>query len=84
MAATRQHFSLSADSLGEFSIETDPREASAETIAHLRAPGFHRLSLGVQYFDPQVQQAINRIQPLGMAASVMSAARAVRLSSDWR
>lgn len=76
MAATRQHFSLRPDALGEFSIEVDPREASENTIAHLRNLGFNRLSLGVQDFDPVVQQAINRIQPLEMTASVMGAARA--------
>ncbi len=81
MAATRQHFSLSPDALGEFSIEVDPREASTETIAHLRKLGFNRLSLGVQDFDPMVQQAINRIQPLEMTASVMQAARAVSFHS---
>lgn len=81
MAATRQHFLLSPDALGEFSIEVDPREASTETIAHLRKLGFNRLSLGVQDFDPMVQQAINRIQPLEMTASVMQAARAVSFHS---
>ena len=81
MAATRQHFSLTPDSQGEFSIEVDPREASAETIAHLRKLGFNRLSLGVQDFDPMVQQSINRIQPLEMTASVMQAARAVGFHS---
>ena len=81
MAATRRHFSLTPDSQGEFSIEVDPREASAETIAHLRKLGFNRLSLGVQDFDPMVQQAINRVQPLEMTASVMQAARAVGFHS---
>ncbi|MGF6775527.1 oxygen-independent coproporphyrinogen III oxidase [Paraburkholderia sp. GAS334] len=75
MTATREHFQLVPDADGEFSIEVDPREASAETIAHLRTLGFNRLSLGVQDFDPRVQQAINRIQPFEMTASVMHAAR---------
>lgn len=42
---------------------------------HLRTIGFNRLSLGVQDFDPAVQQAINRIQPLAMTAELLSAAR---------
>src|SRR6202000_1155857 len=37
--------------------------------------------LGVQDFDPLVQQAINRIQPLEMTASVMRAARATGFHS---
>lgn len=81
MAATREHFTLSPDAIGEFSIEVDPREASAKTIVHLRNLGFNRLSLGVQDFDPLVQQAINRIQPLEMTASVMRAAHATGFHS---
>ncbi|MDE1183446.1 oxygen-independent coproporphyrinogen III oxidase [Paraburkholderia sp.] len=75
MAATRRHFTLLPDSQGEYSIEVDPREASADTISHLREIGFNRLSLGVQDFDPVVQKAINRIQPYDMTADVMYAAR---------
>lgn len=75
MAATRRHFTLAPDALGEYSIEVDPREASPKTIVHLRNLGFNRLSLGVQDFDPMVQRAINRVQPLEMTASVMRAAR---------
>lgn len=76
MAATREHFTLRPDDEGEYSIEIDPREASAATIAHLRGLGFNRLSLGVQDFDPAVQRAINRVQPLEMTVECMNAARA--------
>ncbi|MGF6773261.1 oxygen-independent coproporphyrinogen-3 oxidase [Paraburkholderia sp. GAS199] len=75
MAATREHFTLLPDAESEYSIEVDPREASPDTIAHLRRLGFNRLSLGVQDFDLRVQQAINRVQPLDLTASVMQAAR---------
>jgi oxygen-independent coproporphyrinogen-3 oxidase len=81
MSAAREHFTLLPDSEAEYSIEVDPREASPDTIAHLRKLGFNRLSLGVQDFDPLVQQAINRIQPLDMTASVMQAARHVGFHS---
>ena len=81
MAATREHFQLAPDADGEYSIEVDPREATAQTIVHLRNLGFNRLSLGVQDFDPLVQQAINRIQPLEMTAAVMRAARATGFHS---
>ncbi|HXZ09019.1 MAG TPA: oxygen-independent coproporphyrinogen III oxidase [Paraburkholderia sp.] len=81
MAATREHFPLVPDAEGEYSIEVDPREATAQTIVHLRNLGFNRLSLGVQDFDPLVQQAINRIQPLDMTAAVMRAARATGFHS---
>ncbi|WP_310630300.1 oxygen-independent coproporphyrinogen III oxidase [Paraburkholderia sp.] len=75
MAATRDHFALRPDNEGEYSIEIDPREASARTVAHLRGLGFNRLSLGVQDFDPVVQEAVNRVQPLDMTVNVMNAAR---------
>ncbi|QBQ96892.1 oxygen-independent coproporphyrinogen III oxidase [Paraburkholderia pallida] len=76
MAATREHFALRPDSEGEYSIEIDPREASVQTIEHLRTLGFNRLSLGVQDFDPVVQRAINRVQPLELTVDVMNTARA--------
>lgn len=75
MAATREHFALAPDADAEFSIEIDPRTVTPATLVHLRNIGFNRLSLGVQDFDPVVQQAINRIQPLAMTADLLSAAR---------
>ena len=76
MAATAESFRLLPDARAEYSIEVDPREASAETIGVLRDLGFNRLSFGVQDFDLRVQQAINRVQPLETTQTVMSAARA--------
>jgi oxygen-independent coproporphyrinogen III oxidase len=76
MTATAEHFTLVPDDRAEFSIEIDPREASADTIALLRELGFNRLSLGVQDFDERVQRAINRIQPREMTETVLHAARA--------
>jgi oxygen-independent coproporphyrinogen-3 oxidase len=49
--------------VGEVSIECDPRAAKAEQPQMLRELGFNRISMGVQDFDPQVQQAIGRRQP---------------------
>jgi oxygen-independent coproporphyrinogen-3 oxidase len=76
MVATAESFRLAPDAEAEYSIEIDPREASAETIGVLRELGFNRLSFGVQDFDLRVQQAVNRVQPLEMTQTVMSAARA--------
>ena len=45
------------------SIEVDPRTVTPERLAHCRALGFNRISFGVQDFDPQVQQAVHRVQP---------------------
>ncbi|WP_407276557.1 oxygen-independent coproporphyrinogen III oxidase [Halothiobacillus sp. DCM-1] len=76
LGAIAEHFTLKTDDRGEYSIEIDPREADAETVAVLRSLGFNRLSLGVQDIDPKVQQAVNRIQPLDLTRAVLDAARA--------
>lgn len=76
MAMTRRHFKLLDDDTGEYSIEIDPREANASTIALLRQLGFNRMSLGVQDFDPKVQTAVNRIQSEQETMEVLQAARA--------
>lgn len=46
---------------GEYAIEVDPRTVDAARLKRLAAMGFNRLSLGVQDFDPLVQQAIHQI-----------------------
>ncbi len=74
MAITRRYFKLADNSSGEFSIEVDPREASADTIAILAEIGFNRLSLGIQDFNPIVQRAINRIQGERETLTVINAA----------
>jgi len=75
MQVIRAHFRLLDDDSGEYSIEIDPREANADTIALLRELGFNRLSIGVQDFDPLVQQAVNRIQSKQVTLEAMAAAR---------
>lgn len=76
MAKTREYFNLYDDDSGEYSIEIDPREATAETVKLLRELGFNRMSLGVQDFDPKVQKAVNRIQSEAETFTVLNAARA--------
>lgn len=46
----------------QFSVEIDPTEVDAPRIAALRKIGLNRASIGVQDFDPVVQEAIGRIQ----------------------
>jgi oxygen-independent coproporphyrinogen-3 oxidase len=50
------------DQKAEVSVEIDPRELTYEHMRALRESGFNRVSLGVQDFDPKVQQAVNRVQ----------------------
>ncbi|MCH8178475.1 MAG: oxygen-independent coproporphyrinogen III oxidase [Proteobacteria bacterium] len=61
---------------GEYAIEIDPRTIDAVRLQRLAAMGFNRLSFGVQDFDPQVQQAVHRIQPHDQVAALVAAARA--------
>jgi oxygen-independent coproporphyrinogen-3 oxidase len=75
MAHLRARFDFAPDSEGEYSIEIDPRTVDRERIFRLRAQGFNRVSLGVQDFEPEVQKAVNRIQPAEETLAVMQAAR---------
>lgn len=75
MAHLRRNFVFAPDSEGEYSIEIDPRTVDAARVQSLRRQGFNRLSLGVQDFDPDVQKAVNRIQPAEDTIAIMNAAR---------
>jgi len=72
-------FRLSPDS--EVSIEVDPRTVTPARLAHFRELGFNRLSFGVQDFDPDVQQAVHRIQSFEMVEELMRSARALGYAS---
>ena len=54
--------SFAFDPAIEMSVEIDPRELTRGHLEALRGAGFNRLSMGVQDFEPKVQQAVNRIQ----------------------
>lgn len=75
LAHIRKWFRFATDEVGEYSIEIDPRTVSPERVHSLRAQGFNRISFGVQDFDPEVQKAVNRIQPEECTLAVMNAAR---------
>lgn len=79
MRGIQQHFQFTADA--ELSIEIDPRTVNAETLSFLAELGFNRTSFGVQDFDPAVQQAINRIQPLEMVEIAIASSRAAGFES---
>lgn len=81
MMHLRRWFRFAADELGEYSIEVDPRTVSRERVQSLRRQGFNRISLGVQDFDPDVQAAVNRIQPEGRTLDTIDAARAAGFRS---
>lgn len=60
MIELRSAFDFRPDA--EIAIEIDPRTLEEPMVAMLAAGGVNRASLGVQSFDPKVQQAINRVQ----------------------
>ncbi len=65
----------------EFSIEGHPNNTTNEHLKSLGALGFTRISYGVQDTDDQVQQIINRIQPLENIRKVTEYARNNNFSS---
>jgi oxygen-independent coproporphyrinogen-3 oxidase len=60
----------------EVSIEVDPRVTTEAHVEALRECGFNRLSMGVQDFDPRVQEAVHRIQPVAVTGALVERARA--------
>ena len=68
-----EKFSFAPDA--EIGIEVDPRVTSVRHLESLRRLGFNRLSLGIQDFDPEVQEAINRVQPLAATSELIGHVR---------
>jgi oxygen-independent coproporphyrinogen-3 oxidase len=64
-----KHFTFSPDI--EASVEVDPRRLTRDHLVALREIGFNRASMGVQDFNPKVQEAIHRIQPREMTQQAM-------------
>src|SRR5260221_10632726 len=64
-----KHFTFAPDI--EASVEVDPRRLTREHLVALREIGFNRASMGVQDFNPVVQEAIHRIQPREMTQQAM-------------
>jgi oxygen-independent coproporphyrinogen-3 oxidase len=63
------------------SAEIDPRELSRRHLEVLRQAGFNRISMGVQDFDPRVQEAVNRIQSRELIATVHGWAKQLEFES---
>jgi len=72
--ATRRHFHIDADA--EFALEADPRGLDEARIAAFAAAGVTRASIGVQDFNPRVQEAINRQQSFETTQAAITALRA--------
>lgn len=71
--ATQKRFTFADDA--EIGLEVDPRETTGEHLRVLSELGFNRISMGIQDFDPDVQKAVNRIQPEETTRRVIEGAR---------
>ncbi len=77
-AHIRNTFSIAPDA--EISIEIDPRGVTLEHIDSMKMVGFNRASIGVQDLDPDVQIAVNRVQPRSMTEQVIDWCREAGIS----
>jgi oxygen-independent coproporphyrinogen-3 oxidase len=71
--ALRSAFDVAPDA--EFAAEIDPRGLTQDRIAALAEAGLTRASIGVQDFNPTVQEAINREQSPALTKAVIDALR---------
>ncbi len=76
---TRERFHFAPDA--EIGVEIDPRVTTPAHLQALRRMGFNRLSMGVQDFKEEVQQAIHRIQPFEETRDLIATARQLGFDS---
>jgi oxygen-independent coproporphyrinogen-3 oxidase len=74
-----RHFSISAET--EHSIELDPRVLTQDFVEALARSGVNRASLGVQDFNPHVQEASGRVQPYELVAKAVERLRGVGIEA---
>jgi oxygen-independent coproporphyrinogen-3 oxidase len=78
-AIIHRYFKFSADI--EAGVEIDPRRLTRDHVVALREVGFNRASLGVQDFEPAVQEAVHRIQPREMTQQTIDWLREMNFAS---
>jgi oxygen-independent coproporphyrinogen III oxidase len=75
----RERFRFAPDA--EIGLEVDPRVTSRAHLESLRRIGFNRLSMGIQDFQPKVQETIHRVQPYELTRDLILAARELGFKS---
>jgi oxygen-independent coproporphyrinogen-3 oxidase len=78
-AALRRAFDIAPDA--EISAEIDPSQLSAEWVQAAAAAGLSRGSVGVQDLSPEVQAAVNRLEPFTVVAWAVDLLRAAGVRS---
>ncbi len=76
---TKERFTFAPDA--EIGIEVDPRVTTPAHMQSIRKMGFNRLSMGIQDFKPEVQQAVHRVQPYEVTRDLIAAARQLGFDS---
>lgn len=66
---------------GEFSVEIDPNEIDDARLDALAEAGMNRASIGVQDFDPEIQDIIGRDQSFEVTKAAVDALRARGIQS---
>lgn len=74
-----KHFTLAPGA--EVALEVDPCVTTEGQMRLLRRLGFNRVSMGVQDFTPEVQQAVNRIQPYDLTKRLYDLCRELGFGS---
>ena len=75
MAGIAAHFGL--HEAAEVAVEIDARQFTDALAEAYGRAGVNRASLGVQSFDPAVQRAINRVQPVETVATAVARLRGI-------
>jgi oxygen-independent coproporphyrinogen-3 oxidase len=75
----RERFNFAPDA--EIGIEVDPRVTHRAHLETLRRLGFNRLSMGIQDFQPKVQETIRRVQPYEMTRDLIAVGRELGFES---
>jgi oxygen-independent coproporphyrinogen-3 oxidase len=73
-AILARHFRFLPDA--ELAVEIDPAITTRRQVQVLAELGFNRISMGVQDFDPKVQETVGRIQGEKETADLVAASRA--------
>ena len=79
MEGIRARFDLRPDA--EVAIEIDPRTLDRDKAKALVQSGINRASLGIQDFNPDIQQAINRVQSFEQTKAVVDDLRSAGIRS---
>ncbi len=74
-----EHCELMSDF--ELSVEVDPRVTTTEHLKTLAKFNFKRISLGIQDFDPKVQDIVHRIQSVDQVKAITDGARKLGFTS---